>query len=70
MTFCGRVVRLRPVRTGHRPRAGGGRATVYADLELEQLASCHARQLFYRDRRAEIVPALLRCDERGGAAGR
>jgi len=39
-------------------------AIVYADLELEQLASSHARQLFYRDRRPEIVPTLL--DVNGG----
>jgi beta-ureidopropionase len=44
-------------------------AIVYADLELGQLASSHARQLFFRDRRAGIVPALLQCDA-DGEAGR
>jgi len=37
-------------------------AIVYADLDFDQLATCHARQLFLRDRRPDIVPALL--DER------
>jgi len=42
---------------------------VYADLDLSQLASCHARQLFLRDRRAELVPALLAYGRREGARG-
>jgi N-carbamoylputrescine amidase len=36
-------------------------AIVYADLDLRQLPSCHARQLFLRDRRPDIVPGLLAC---------
>jgi beta-ureidopropionase len=45
-------------------------AIVYADLDLSQLASCHARQLFMRDRRPEIVAALLSEEgvRRGGTA--
>jgi N-carbamoylputrescine amidase len=34
-------------------------AIVYAGLDLTQLASCHARQLFLRDRRPDIVPGML-----------
>ncbi|MCX6551496.1 MAG: carbon-nitrogen hydrolase family protein [Acidobacteria bacterium] len=34
-------------------------AIVYADLDYGRLADCHARQLFYRDRRPEIVATLL-----------
>lgn len=34
-------------------------AIVYADVDLTDLSSCHARQLFLRDRRTGIVPALL-----------
>jgi len=37
-------------------------AIVYADLDLAQLASCHARQLFMRDRRPELVPELMGVD--------
>ena len=36
-----------------------GEAIVYADLDFSQLTSCHARQLFLRDRRPELVPMLL-----------
>ncbi len=36
-------------------------AIVYADLDLARLPSCHARQLFFRDRRPEIVAELLGC---------
>ena len=34
-------------------------AIVYADLDTTQLATCHARTLFMRDRRPEIVEALI-----------
>jgi len=34
-------------------------AIVYADLDLARLPSCHARQLFFRDRRPGIVAGLL-----------
>ena len=34
-------------------------AVLYADIDYSALATCHARELFYRDRRPEIVPALL-----------
>ena len=34
-------------------------AIVYADLDLSQLASSHARQLFLRDRRPDLVASLL-----------
>jgi len=37
----------------------GAEAIVYADLDLTEVERCHARQLFYRDRRPEIVPQLL-----------
>ena len=37
-------------------------AIVCADLDLGQLASCHARQLFLRDRRPEIVASLFATD--------
>jgi predicted amidohydrolase len=37
-------------------------AIVYADLDVSQLASCHARQLFLRDRRPELVRSLLSFD--------
>jgi len=41
-------------------------AIVYADLDFEQLNSCHARRLFFRDRRPDIVPGLL---DTGGGSG-
>jgi beta-ureidopropionase len=40
----------------------GAEAIVYADVDPAQLADCHARQLFLRDRRPDIVPALLQSD--------
>ena len=50
---------MRPCRTGDRAGPAGAEAIVYADLDVSQVTSCHARQLFLRDRRPEIVPALL-----------
>ena len=34
-------------------------AIVYADLDLAEVERCHARRLFFRDRRPDIVPHLL-----------
>jgi len=50
---AGRVIARGPAAT---------EAIVCADLDLSQLASCHARQLFFRDRRPDIVPSLLAPD--------
>ena len=50
---AGRVVARGPAST---------EAIVYADLDLAQLAPCHARQLFFRDRRPDLVPSLLSPD--------
>lgn len=46
----GRVVARGPAAT---------EAIVYADLDLARTASSHARRLFMRDRRPDIVPGLL-----------
>ncbi len=54
--FChpsGRVVT-------HAPR--GEDHVLVADLDLSQLAASHARRLFMRDRRDEMVPGLLGFD--------
>lgn len=54
--FChpsGRVV-------AHAPR--GEDHVLVADLDLSQLAASHARRLFMRDRRDEMVPGLLGFD--------
>jgi len=46
----GRVVARAPRREDH---------VLLADLDLAQVAASHARRLFMRDRRAELVPRLL-----------
>jgi len=46
----GRVIARGPARA---------EAIVYADLDLTEIERCHARRLFYRDRRPAIVPQLL-----------
>lgn len=35
-------------------------AIVFADLDYRELAESHARTLFYRDRRPDVVPSLLK----------
>jgi N-carbamoylputrescine amidase len=63
MTFAGESFVCDP---GGRVVARGpaaAEAVVYADLDLTQLGSCHARQLFLRDRRPDIVPSLLNLGE-------
>jgi N-carbamoylputrescine amidase len=45
-------------------------AIVYADLDLSQVASSHARQLFLRDRRPELVASLLGAGGSRGMVGR
>ena len=40
----------------------GAEALVYADIDLSQVPACHARQLFLRDRRPELLQSLLSFD--------
>ena len=63
MTFAGESFVCDPFGRVIARGPAAGEAIVYADLDLEQLAACHARQLFLRDRRADIVPSLLNLSE-------
>jgi N-carbamoylputrescine amidase len=59
MTFAGESFVCDPAGRVVARGPAAEESIVYADLDLAQLASCHARQLFFRDRRPDIVPALL-----------
>jgi N-carbamoylputrescine amidase len=62
MTFAGESFVCDPAGRIVARGPAAAEAIVYADLDLSQLASCHARQLFFRDRRPDIVPLLLEAD--------
>ena len=62
MTFAGESFVCDPAGRVIARGPAAAEAIVYADLDLAQLASCHARQLFFRDRRSDIVPSLLAPD--------
>ena len=64
MTFAGESFVCAPSGAVLARGPAGADAIVYADIDLGEVSRCHARQLFYRDRRPEIVPGLL------GMAGR
>jgi N-carbamoylputrescine amidase len=59
MTFAGESFVCDPAGRVIARGPAAAEAIVCADLDLPQLASCHARQLFFRDRRPDIVPSLL-----------
>ena len=63
MTFAGESFVCDPSGRVVARGPAAAEAIVYADLDLAQLPSCHARQLFLRDRRADIVPSLLNLSE-------
>jgi len=65
MTFAGESFVCDPAGRVVARGPAGQDAIVYADLDLSELASCHARTLFMRDRRPELVPSLLGTDQRG-----
>jgi N-carbamoylputrescine amidase len=62
MTFAGESFVCDPAGRVIARGPAAAEAIVYADLDLAQLASCHARQLFLRDRRPELVVGLLEFD--------
>lgn len=62
MTFAGESFVCDPGGRVIAKGPAGTEAIVYADLDYGHLATCHARQLFLRDRRTDIVPALMRLD--------
>jgi predicted amidohydrolase len=59
MTFAGESFVCDPEGRVVARGPAAAEAIVYADVDTTQLASCHARQLFLRDRRPEIVSSLL-----------
>ena len=59
MTFAGESFVCDPFGRVIARGPAGDEAIVCADLDMALLDSCHARQLFYRDRRPDVVPALL-----------
>jgi N-carbamoylputrescine amidase len=59
MTFAGESFVCDPFGRVVARGPAAAEAIVYADLDLAQLPSCHARQLFLRDRRPELVTSLL-----------
>jgi beta-ureidopropionase len=59
MTFAGESFVCDPAGRVIARAPAGEDAILYADLDYSTLASCHARKLFYRDRRAELIPGLL-----------
>ena len=59
MTFAGESFVCDPTGRVLARGPAGEDAIVYADLDRSVLGGCHARQLFYRDRRPDIVPGLL-----------
>jgi N-carbamoylputrescine amidase len=62
MTFAGESFVCDPFGRVVARGPAAAEAIVYADLDLAQLPSCHARQLFLRDRRRELVAGLLEFD--------
>ena len=63
MTFAGESFVCDPFGRVVARGPAAAEAIVYADLDLAQLPTCHARQLFLRDRRPDIVPSLLNLSE-------
>jgi predicted amidohydrolase len=59
MTFAGESFVCDPSGRVIARGPAGAEAIVYADLDMSEVTRCHARQLFYRDRRPEIVAQLL-----------
>jgi N-carbamoylputrescine amidase len=59
MTFAGESFVCDPAGRVVARGPAAEEAIVYADVDLSQLPSCHARQMFLRDRRPDIVPSLL-----------
>jgi beta-ureidopropionase len=59
MTFAGESFVCDPSGRVIARGPAGAESIVFADLDVGALASSHARTLFYRDRRPEIVPSLL-----------
>ncbi|HSP89994.1 MAG TPA: nitrilase-related carbon-nitrogen hydrolase [Vicinamibacterales bacterium] len=62
MTFAGESFVCDPAGRVIARGPAGAEAIVYADLDVSQVPSCHARQLFLRDRRSELVADLLEID--------
>jgi N-carbamoylputrescine amidase len=62
MTFAGESFVCDPSGRVIARGPAAAEAIVYADLDLAQLLSCHARQLFLRDRRPDLVTSLLSFD--------
>ena len=62
MTFAGESFVCDPSGRVVARGPAGAEAIVYADLDRERLASSHARQLFLRDRRPELLPSLFSFD--------
>jgi N-carbamoylputrescine amidase len=62
MTFAGESFVCDPAGRVVARGPAGADAIVCADLDFAQLPACHARQLFLRDRRPELVRSLLSCD--------
>jgi N-carbamoylputrescine amidase len=63
MTFAGESFVCDPSGRVVARGPAAAEAIVYADLDLAQVESCHARRWFMRDRRAGIVPSLLGLSE-------
>jgi N-carbamoylputrescine amidase len=59
MTFAGESFVCDPEGRVVARGPAAAEAIVYADLDLSQLAACHARTLFMRDRRPELMPSLM-----------
>jgi N-carbamoylputrescine amidase len=68
MTFAGESFVCDPGGRVIARGPAGAEAIVYADLDVSQVRTCHARQLFLRDRRPEIMPALLDLNKSGPQA--
>ena len=69
MTFAGESFVCDPAGRVVARGPAAAEAIVYADLDRSQLAACHARTLFMRDRRPELVPSLLAHGCRASAGG-
>jgi predicted amidohydrolase len=67
MTFAGESFVCDPAGRVIARGPAAAEAIVYADIDLAELASSHARQLFLRDRRPETVSSLLSPVGQGGA---
>jgi N-carbamoylputrescine amidase len=63
MTFAGESFVCDPAGRVIARGPEAAEAIVYADLDVPQVASSHARQLFLRDRRPELVQGLLESKE-------